>query len=109
VHSGLSRRAWEDVAVCSPSVGDDPIHRYAAPSFWTITGSPVENVDFLFSDKTEEGRRNEISQLALDNTSMAEQQCVVRSEHIYSSGRLCLADGADSAIGFAPAHWGMRF
>jgi hypothetical protein len=109
VDSGFSRGAWEDVTVCTPVVGDDPIHRYADPSFWIITGSPVQNLDFLFSEKTEEGRRNEISRLALDNTSMAEQQCVVRIEHTYSSGRFCLADGAGSAIGFAPADWGTGF
>jgi hypothetical protein len=102
-----SAGAWEDVTVCSTAVGDDPIRRYADPSFWAITGSPVQNLDFLFSDKAEEGRQN--SRFALDNTSMAEQQCVVRSEHTYSSGRFCLADGAGSGVNLAQAGWGTGY
>lgn len=98
-------QTWEDVTVCSPAVGDDPIHRYADPSFWTIAGSPVQNLDFILPDRTEQHRRNEISALALDSTSMAEQ-CVARTEYTYIDGRFCMADGAGSNLDLAPADCG---
>ncbi len=34
----------------SPSVDSDPISGYVDPVFWTVAGSPVQSVDYLFAD-----------------------------------------------------------
>ena len=34
----------------APGVDSDPISGYVDPVFWTVTGSPVQSVDYLFAD-----------------------------------------------------------
>ena len=42
----------------SPSIDSDPIQGWVDPVFWTVVGSPVQSVDYLFANTIDTGQRS---------------------------------------------------
>jgi len=42
----------------SPSINSDPIQGWVDPVFWTVVGSPVQSVDYLFANTIDTGQRS---------------------------------------------------
>jgi hypothetical protein len=93
-------RIWEGVNAGAPSINYDPMHHYVDPVCWTVTGSPVQSLDFLFTDVADGGERWASLHFAGERGTILERQPAARWECTHD-GRFTYAN-----IGTGIAHTG---
>lgn len=96
------------VSEWSASIESDPICGYADPVFRTVTGSPVQSVDFLLADTTDSGEQSALLWIAGDRKTISGQRYVVRREYVHN-GRFTYTDIGTSSVRIARHSWSTDF